>query len=97
MQKTGYPVRHILFLNVSFSRYFANQAVKTPRRTESVSSAVSDSGKSDYFSEEKKEKKEFLASSSLGRTDVKSASRNNIISAKTNCGSTANKNLRWGD
>ena len=72
-------MRHILFLNVSFSRYFANQAVKTPRRTESVSSAVSDSGKSDYFSEEEKKKKkeEFLASSSLGRTDVKSASRNN--------------------
>ena len=71
-------MRHILFLNVSFSRYFANQAVKTPRRTESVSSAVSDSGKSDYFSEQQqeKEKKEFLASSSLGRTDVKSASRN---------------------
>ena len=70
-------MRHILFLNVSFSRYFANQAVKTPRRTESVSSAVSDSGKSDYFSEQEEEKKkEFLASSSLGRTDVKSASRN---------------------
>ena len=71
-------MRHILFLNVSFSRYFANQAVKTPRRTESVSSAVSDSGKSDYFAKEKKKKKEkeFLASSSLGRTDVKSASRN---------------------
>ena len=68
-------MRHILFLNVSFSRYFANQAVKTPRRTESVSSAVSDSGKSDYFAEEK-EKKDFLASSSLDRTDVKSASRN---------------------
>ena len=68
-------MRHILFLNASFSRYFANQAVKTPRRTESVSSAVSDSGKSDYFSEEK-EKKEILASSSLGRPDVKSASRN---------------------
>ena len=68
-------MRHILFLNVSFSRYFANQAVKTPRRTESVSSAVSDSGKSDYFAkkEKEKEKKEFLASSSLGRTDVKSA------------------------
>ena len=73
-------MRHILFLNVSFSRYFANQAVKTPRRTESVSSAVSDSGKSDYFSEQKEEKeeKEFLASSSLGRTDVKSASRKNL-------------------
>ena len=75
MQKTGYPVRHILFLNVSFSGYFANQAVKTPRHTESVSSAVSDSGKSDYFSEQKEEE-EFLASSSLGRTDVKSASCN---------------------
>ena len=74
-------MRHLPFLNVSFSRYFANQAVKTPRRTESVSSAVSDSGKSDYFLEqkEKKKKKEFFASSSLGRTDVKSASRNNII------------------
>ena len=70
-------MRHILFLNVSFSRYFANQAVKTPRRTESVSSAVSDSGKSDYFLEQKKEK-EFLAGSSLGRTDVKSASQLNI-------------------
>ena len=69
-------MRHILFLNVSFSRYFANQAVKTPRRTESVSSAVSDSGKSDYFSEQEEEEKEFLTSSSLGRTDVKSASRN---------------------
>ena len=69
-------MRHILFLNVSFSRYFANQAVKTPRRTESVSSAVSDSGKSDYFAKEEKEN-EFLASSSLGRPDVKSASRNN--------------------
>ena len=73
-------MRHILFLNASFSRYLANQAIKTPRRTESVSSAVSDSGKSDYFAkEEKKEKKEFLASSSLGRTDVKSASRKNLL------------------
>ena len=59
-------MRHLPFLNVSFSRYFANQAVKTPRRTESVSSAVSDSGKSDYFAEEREEK-EFLASSSLRR------------------------------
>ena len=76
MQKTGYPVRHILFLNASFSRYLANQAIKTPRRTGSVSSAVSDSGKRDYFKKKKKEEsKEILASSSLGRPDVKSASR----------------------
>ena len=74
-------MRHILFLNVSFSRYFANQAVKTPRRTESVSSAVSDSGKSDYFSEQQqeKEKKEFLASSSLGRTIGLNPLRNLVI------------------
>ena len=65
-------MRHILFLNASFSRYLANQAIKTPRRTGSVSSAVSDSGKRDYFSEEKEESKEILASSSLGRPDVKS-------------------------
>ena len=76
-------MRHILFLNASFSRYLANQAIKTPRRTGSVSSAVSDSGKRDYFSKEekkKKESKEILASSSLGRPDVKSASRNYIFS-----------------
>ena len=69
-------MRHILFLNASFSRYLVNQDIKTPRRTGSVSSAVSDSGKRDYFSEEKEEEKEILASSSLGRPDVKSASRN---------------------
>ena len=68
-------MRHLPFLNASFSRYLANLAIKTPRRTESVSSAVSDSGKSDYFSEEK----EFLAGSSLGRPDVKSASRKKQI------------------
>ena len=71
-------MRHILFLNASFSRYLANQVIKTPRRTGSVSSAVSDSGKRDYFAKEEKEEesKEILASSSLGRPDVKSASRN---------------------
>ena len=78
MPKTGYPVRHLPFLNASFSRYLANLAIKTPRRTGSVSSAVSDSGKSDYFME-KKEEKEFFTSSGLRCTDVKSASRNHCF------------------